>query len=61
MASIMYALRKWEHLLRYKPFLLHSDHQVLQWIQGLKKPMRIIHRWIQELATFSYQLIWKPS
>ena len=38
MCFIVYACRKWEHLLRYKPFIVNNDHKALTCLKGLKKP-----------------------
>ena len=32
LTAIIYALRKWEHILRFKPFLLFTEHQALKWL-----------------------------
>ena len=61
LAAIMYALRKWEHILRYKPFLLFTDHQALKWLSTMKSPRGIYWRWIAELATYNYDLGWSPG
>ena len=34
-AAIIDALQRYEHILRYKPFLIQSDHQPLQWLHNL--------------------------
>ena len=61
LAALIYALRKWEHILRYKPFLLYTDHQALKWLNTMKAPCGIYWRWIAELATFNYKLGWCPG
>ena len=52
----MFALRKWEHILRFKPFLLYTDHQALKWLQTMKAPKGLYWRWLAELSTYNFEL-----
>ena len=61
LCGIIYALRKWEHILRFKPFLLFTDHQALKWLHTMKSPKGLYWRWIAELATYQYKLGWRPG
>ena len=61
MCSVVFACRKWEHLLRFKPFIVNNDHRALTWLQGLKKQTGIVYRWLQELATYSFTFFRKPG
>ena len=61
LAAIMYALWKWEHILRFQPFRLYTDHQALKWLHSMKAPRGIYWRWIAELSTFNYELAWHPE
>ena len=38
LAVIVHALRAHKHILRYKPFVVYSDHSSLQWLSTMKQP-----------------------
>ena len=61
LAALIYALRKWEHILRWRPFLLFTDHQALKWLNTMKFPRGIYWRWLAELSTFNFELGWSPG
>ena len=56
LVTIIYALRKWEHILCYKPFQLFTDHQALKWLNTMKSPCGINFCWLSELSTFNYEI-----
>ena len=61
LSGIIYALRKFEHILRYKKFVIYCDHQPLQWLQKMKNPRGIYWRWLAELATYDFEIRYKPG
>ena len=61
LSAIIYMLRKFEHILRYKKFIVFSDHKPLQWLKSLKNPKGIHFRWLQELATYDFEVWYKPG
>ena len=61
LAVIMYALKKWEHILCFSTFLLYTNHQALTWLHSMKAPKGIFWRWIAELSTYNYELVWCPG
>lgn len=61
LSAIMYALRKFEHILRYKRFVIYCDHKPLQWLQTMKNPKGIYWRWLAELATYEFEVRYKPG
>ena len=60
-AAIVDALRRYEHILRYKKFVVRSDHQPLQWLHNLKNPRGIYMRWLAELASFDFEVQHVPG
>ena len=56
LAAIVNALRAHKHILRYKPFVVYSDHSSLQWLSTMKQPRGIFARWLMELATYHFQV-----
>ena len=61
LSAIIYALRKFEHILRYKKFVIYCDHMPLQWLKTMKNPKGIYWRWLQELETYDYEIRYKPG
>ena len=48
LAAVLMALRRWEHLLRYQPFILNTDSAALKYLKTLKDPRGIWFRWLQD-------------
>ena len=44
LSAIMHALRTHEHILRYKPFVIMTHHQLLKWLHSMKNPRGIFAR-----------------
>ena len=61
LGSIMSCLRKWDHILKYRKFLLFTDSKALKYIQTLKQPSGIWFRWLQELQSYDFEVIHKPG
>jgi len=61
LSAIIYALRKFEHILRYKKFVIYCDHKPLQWLQTMKNPKGIYWRWLAGLATYDFEVRYKPG
>ena len=57
LAAVMMALRRWEHLLRYKPFVLNTDSAALKYLKTLKDPRGIWFRWIHELSGYNFEVV----
>ena len=52
--AIVRALTHWGHYLKPKPFVLHSDHQALKYINGQHK-LNLRHaKWVEFLQSFSF-------
>ena len=45
LASIIHQVRKFEHILRFKPFLIYTDHSPLTWLKSVKNPWGMLFRW----------------
>ena len=57
----MQALRMHEHVLRYKPFMIMTDHQSLKWLSRIKNPRGIFLRWLMELASYEFTVQHVPG
>ena len=57
----MNILRKFEHILRYKKFIIRTDHSALTWLRNFKKPRGILFRWLQELESYDFEIRHVPG
>ena len=57
--AIVTAFKKWEHYLRGMQFKLETDHQSLVFIKTSKEPSRRLLHWIDFLAEFHYDPIYR--
>ncbi len=57
-AALVYGLRKFEHMLRYKPFLVRTDNTCLTSYQTWQKgaPSGITIRWILYIQSFTFRI-----
>ena len=56
LAAIIFALRRWEHVLRYRRFILHTDNSALVYIQSMKNPRGIFFRWLEEIQSYNFEI-----
>ena len=61
LSAIVHALRTHEHILRYKPFVIMTDHQALKWLHSMKNPRGIFTRWLMELASYNFTVQHVPG
>ena len=61
LAAIVHALRKFEHILRYRPFVIYTDHAALKWLKTMKNPRGIFFRWLQELSSYEFEIHHVPG
>ena len=52
LAALVHCLRKWEHILKYAPFIVNTDSAALKHLQMMKNPKGIFFRWLKELCEF---------
>ena len=50
----MRALTHWGHYLKARPFVLHSDHQALKYINGQQKLNPTHPKWVEFLQSFNF-------
>ena len=51
--AIVRALEHWNHYLKPKPFVLHSDHKALSFINGQHKLNTRHVKWVEFLQSFT--------
>ena len=56
LSAVIYGMRKAEHILRYKPFIVNTDASALVHLRSLKSLTGILARWMQELQTYSFEV-----
>ena len=61
LAAVMACLRKWDHILKYKKFMLVTDSKALKYLKTLKQPTGIWFRWLQELQSYDFEVHHKPG
>ena len=59
--ALVRALEHWLHYLRIQPFVLHTDHESLKYINGQKKLSLRHARWVEYLQTFDFVAKYKTG
>jgi transposase InsO family protein len=59
--AVVYFLRHWDYYLRFKPFILRTDHRALVWIKTMDAPSGMISRWLDILANFSFEVQYRKG
>ena len=57
LASCILGLKKFEHILRAKPFIIRTDSKCLEFLQSLKDARGMFARWITFLSSFDYTIV----
>lgn len=54
------AVKKWDHYLQGRHFLIRTDHQSLKYL--LKKKIHTLsqHQWLSKLLGYDYSIVYKP-
>ena len=61
LSAIIYALRKWEHILRFKQFWLWTDSKALVYLQTMKKLTGMYFRWLSEIQSYDFIVRHRPG
>ena len=61
LAAIIYGLRKFEHILKYKKFVIHTDSKALTYLQTMKKLTGIYFRWLSEIQEYDFEIRHRPG
>ncbi|XP_074315595.1 uncharacterized protein LOC141651798 [Silene latifolia] len=59
--AIVRALMHWSHYLKPKPFMLHSDHEALRYINGQHKLNHRHAKWVEFLQSFTFSSKYKDG
>lgn len=61
LCAAVYFMRLWKYYLLYRPFVLRTDHRALQWINKMENPTGMISRWLETLASFRFDVKFRPG
>ena len=57
MNAVILGLKKFEHILRAKPFILRTDSRCVEYLRSMKEYRGIWARWQAYLASFNFKII----
>ena len=55
LASLILGLKRFEHILRYKKFIVRSDNIALKEISRIKQVQGVFHRWLSYVQSFDFE------
>ena len=55
--AVIQCIKKWKHILSYRPFEVHTDASALKYLTTMKNQSDLFTRWYQELAGFNFTMI----
>ena len=59
--AIVEAIRHFDMFLAGAPFVVHTDHRPLSYLQALKEPRGRLARWILFLNSYEFEIEYKPG
>ncbi|TIB19641.1 hypothetical protein E3P88_04142 [Wallemia ichthyophaga] len=59
--AIVKALEEWRHYLEGRPFKIFTDHFTLQYLHKQPELTKVQARWVEKLATFDFEICYKPG
>ena len=59
--SLLLAIRKWSHILRYKKFRVNSDSGAIRYYQNYKPTKACEWRWMEELQDYHFDIVHRPG
>ena len=60
-AAIIYSLRKFEHILRAKKFLIKTDSRALTFMDSMREARGIWARWQIYISSFNFDIVHQPG
>ena len=60
-AALMYGVRKFSHILHYKPFIVYTDNNAVTYLMSCKEPKGLLFRWIAELSSYQFTIKHRPG
>jgi hypothetical protein len=59
--AVIASIKQYRHFLLGRKFLIRTDHRPLQWVFKLQDPTGQIARWQETLASYDFDLIYRPG
>jgi len=59
--AVILGLRKFEHILRARKFLIRTDSSAITFLKGLKEARGIFARWLVYLSSFDFDIMHRPG
>ena len=56
MAAVIHFVRHFKYHLRYRPFILRTDHQALKWLHTQDNPAGMTSRWLELLSHYTFTI-----
>ena len=56
---LIQCIKKWEHILRYRPFEIYADASALKYIDSMKNQLGLFMPWYAQLAGYVFKVIHK--
>ncbi|MCP3668390.1 MAG: hypothetical protein GY696_38875, partial [Gammaproteobacteria bacterium] len=60
-SAIVFRIRKYQHILSFKKFIINTDSSALRQLKSLKKTTGMLSRWTEELAAYDFEVIHRPG
>ena len=54
-------MHKFEHILRFKPFILRTDSKCIEYLKSMKETRGIYARWLNFMQGFTYRVVHWPG
>ncbi|MBM3938571.1 MAG: hypothetical protein FJ333_07960 [Sphingomonadales bacterium] len=61
LAAAVWVMRKFEHNLRFKPFILHTHSRCMQFLNSLKEVRGIYTRWLNFMQGLEFTVVHLPG
>ena len=61
LSAFVFGLRKFEHLLKFKKFIVWTDSRALVYLQTMKKLTGIYFRWLSEIQEYEFEVRHRPG
>jgi transposase InsO family protein len=59
--AILHCLRQWRCYVHGQETVVHTDHQPLTWMRGIKDPKPRVWAWLQEIEQYGASLTYHPG
>ena len=60
-SALIYGLRKFSHILRFKKFHVFTDNMSVRWLKNQPNAKGVIYRWLEELQSYDFDVFHKPG